>query len=165
MFDLQNIKLTAERNRKAVELKPSLGRGTDTARAWLSEDFRFDIDFDGVKISAELPQHYGGNGTGAGASAHALSTIICCTMVGYLIRFAERDIPISGLGREVQGDWDKSAANGYTGLRYIVTVESSAPEEDIRQAIEENDAGSFGLAVIKDPVKTHREVRITAPAG
>ena len=165
MFDLQNIRLATERNNKAVELKPSLAKGTDTARAQLSKDMRFDIDVNGIKISAEVPQQYGGNGTTPGSSAHALSSIICCTMVGYLIKFAEKNIPVSGLGIEVKGDWDKAIKYGYTGVRYLVTVDSNAPEVDIQQAIAESDASSFGLAVIQQPIETRREVRVTAAAG
>lgn len=165
MFDLQNIRLAAERNKKAVELKPALRRGTETARARLTEGMRFDIDVDGIKISADVPQKYGGNGQTPGSGAHALSSIICCTMVGYLIRFAERGIPISGLGIEVQGDWDKTISNGYTGVRYTVDVESSAPEEDVRRAIEDNNANSFGLAIIEQPIEAHCEVRVTKPAA
>ena len=165
MFDLQYIKLAGERNKKAVELKPSLNRGTETARARLTEDLRFDIDIDGIKISADVPQKYGGNGNTPGSSAHALSSIICCTMVGYLMKFAERNIPIEGIDVEVQADWDKDISNGYTGLRYTVSVESSAPEEDIRRAIEDNNETSFGLAIIQQPVDAHCEVRISKPAA
>ncbi len=165
MIDLQNIKLASERNKKAVELKPSLNRGTETARAQLTEGMRFDIDVDGVKVSADVPQKYGGKGETPGSGAHALSSIICCAMVGYLIRFAERGIPISGLGIEVKGDWDKTISNGYTSVRYQVDVESSAPEEDVRKAIEDNNRTSFGLAVIEQPIETRCEVRVTKPAA
>lgn len=165
MFDLQNIKLAAQRNKKAIELKPSLKRGTETARARLSEGLRFDIDVDGIKIPAEVPQKYGGNGKTAGSGAHALASIICCAMVGYLVRFAERDIPVSGLGIEVQADWDKDVTNGYADLRYTVEVESSAPEEDVRRAIADNNETSFGLAVMQNPIEAHCEVRVTNPAA
>ena len=161
MFDLNNIKHAAERNKKVLQLKPALARGSDTAKARLDKDMHFDIDVDGVKISAEVPRHYGGNGTGAGSSAHSLASLICCAMVCYLIKFAEKGIPLQGLEMEVKGDWDKKETNGYTGVRYIVNVESDAPEEEIQQAIEEAEAMSFGLAVLQQPVKTHRELRIT----
>lgn len=162
MFDLNSIKHAAERNRKAVQMKPALAKCTYTARAQLGKDLHFDIDVDGVKISAEVPQLYGGNGNGAGSSAHALASLICCSMVGYLIKFAEKDIPVRGLGMEVNGDLDNTKQYGYTGVRYVVNIDSDAPEEEIRQAIEEADAESFGLAVLQQPVKTRREVRITS---
>jgi hypothetical protein len=165
MINLENIKFAAERNRKAVELKPSLARGTEIARAQLREDMHFDIDVDGVKITAEVPMKYGGNGTTPGSSAHAISSLICCLLVGYLIEFAKRDIPISGLGIEVQADSDSAVKHEYTDVRYIVTVESDAPEEEIQRAIEDNDATSFGLAVFQQPVNARREVRVTAVAN
>jgi uncharacterized OsmC-like protein len=165
MFDLQNIKLATERSNKAVELKPSLARCTEIAKAQLGEDMRFDIDVDGVKIKADVPKKYGGNGTTPGPSAHALSSLIICALVGYLMKFAEKDIPITGIGMEVQADSDSAAKNEYTDVRYIVNVESDAPEEDIQRAIAESDSASFGLALFQRPVNTHREVRITAGAS
>ncbi len=160
MFDLNRIKLATERNKKAVQLKPALARGTNTAKAQLGKDLHFDIDVDGVKIAAEVPQAYGGNGTGPGSSAHALASLICCTMVGYLIKFAEQEIPVSGLAMQVEGDWDTTRQYGYTDVRYVIDVDSDAPADEIRQAIEAADAKSFGLAVFRQPVTTHRDVRV-----
>ena len=165
MFDLQNIKLAAERSKKAVELKPSLNRGTETAKARLTDDLRFDIDLGDYTISAAVPKKYGGNGDTPGAGAHALASIICCTMVGYLVRFAERGVSVSGLGIEVEADWDKAISNAYTGIRFKVEVESSAPEAVVRQAIEDNNATSFGLAIFEQPVEAHCEVHVTKPAA
>jgi uncharacterized OsmC-like protein len=162
MFDLQNIKCAAVRNKKAVELKPSLAQCTEIAKAQLGEDMRFDIDVDGIQIRADVPKKYGGNGTMPGPSAHALSSFIICLLVGYLVKFAEKDIPITGIGMEVQADSDSAVKREYTDVRYIVTVDSDAPEEDIQRAIEESDSASFGLALFQQPVNTHREVRITA---
>ena len=165
MIDLQNIKLATERSNKAVELKPSLTRCTEIAKAQLGENMCFDIDVDGVKIKADVPKIYGGTGTTPGPSAHALSSLINCTLVGYLMKFAEKDIPITGIGMEVQANSDSAVKYEYTDVRYIVNVGSDAPEEDIQRAIEESDSASFGLALFQRPVKTHREVRITAGAS
>ena len=162
MFDLQNIKLAWERSKKAVELKPSLSQSTHVAKAQLGEDMRFDIDVDGVKVSAAVPKAYGGNGTGPGSTAHALSSLICCVMVGYLIKFAERGITVSELTIEVQGDCDSNIKFGFTDLRYIINVKSDAPEDEIQRAVEDSDATSFGLAVLQQPIDAHRELRVTA---
>jgi uncharacterized OsmC-like protein len=78
------------------------------------------------------------------------------------VKFAEKDIPITGIGMEVQADYDSAVKREYTDVRYIVTVDRDAPEEDIQRAIEESDSASFGLALFQQPVNTHREVRITA---
>jgi len=164
MLDLQNIKLATERSKKAIELKPSLARCTEIAKTQLGENMRFDIDVDGVKIKADVPKKYGGNGMTPGPSAHALSSFIICLLVGYLMKFAEKDIPITGIGMEVQADSDSAVKREYTDVRYIVTVDSDAPEETIQRAIEESDSASFGLALFQRPVNTHREVRITAAA-
>jgi hypothetical protein len=92
MIDLENIKLATQRSKKAVELKPSLARCTEIAKAQLGENMRFDIDVDGVKIKAEVPKKKGGNGTMPGPSAHALSSFIICVLARYLMKFAEKDI-------------------------------------------------------------------------
>ena len=86
-------------------------------------------------------------------------------MVGYLIKFAEKNIPVSGLGIEVQGDWDKAIKYGYTGVRYLVTVDSltkpiklSNLQAIIKKLVldvpaEEKKAESFRLMLELDELK------------
>jgi uncharacterized OsmC-like protein len=165
MFDLQNMMLAKERVARAVKLRPSLAQTTEIAKARMDNDLRFDIDVDGCKVRAEVPVQYGGNGTAPGAGAYALSSLISCLAVGYLMRFAERDLPVSGLEIEVQADHDSALQSEYTDVRYIVTVESDAPEAEIISALDENDANSFGLAMFQRPVNTHREVHVRSTTG
>lgn len=160
MFDLQNMMLAKERMSEALKRRPSLAQTTQTAKSRMTNDLRFDIDVDGCKVVAEVPVHYGGNGKTPGSGAYALSSLISCLAVGYLMRFAERELPVSGLEIEVQADSDPAVAPEYTDVRYLVTVESDAPEADIISAMDANDSTSFGLAMFQRPVNTHREVNI-----
>ena len=70
----------------------------------------------------------------------------------------------------VQADWDgrgwfglADVSPGYTAMRYIVTVESSAPEAEIMAMLDELDRNGHLLSVARDAVPVTREVRLTAP--
>ncbi|NIR94985.1 MAG: hypothetical protein GWO08_15400, partial [Gammaproteobacteria bacterium] len=68
---------------------------------------------------------------------------------------------------EVQTDYDARGEYGvakvpvgYTGVRYIVSVESDAPAEVIRHLIDVADAHSSLLEVFAQPQEIRREVKI-----
>jgi hypothetical protein len=52
---------------------------------------------------------------------------------------------------------------GYLGMRYIVTVESSAPESDIVRMLDTADRHSSWRDDIARAVPISREVRVLAP--
>ena len=67
---------------------------------------------------------------------------------------AQRTIPVSSLEVEVQADYDDGAllgttkvAPGYSEVRYTVTIESNAPEEDVLKMINDADLHSPYLDV------------------
>ena len=162
MFDLSQIKATSTRNRKAVELRPSLARGTQIAKATMGENLRCDIDVDGVKVCVQMPEYCGGKGGTPGPGVHALSALLSCLTIGYVMKFAELDLPLSGVSVEAHADYD-SSNTPYSGIRYSVTIESEAPEEEIMRAIDEGDAHSYGLGIFRCPISMQRDVRITSP--
>jgi len=80
------------------------------------------------------------------------------------------NIPITNLEVEVQADYDDGAllgtsnvAPGYLEVRYTITIESDAPEEDILRMIEDADQHSPYLDVFSRGQKCKREVHIVSP--
>jgi uncharacterized OsmC-like protein len=84
---------------------------------------------------------------------------------------ARLGIPIASLEVEVQADFDargelgvsESVRPGYLAMRYIVTVESSAPSEDITRMLDAADRCSSWRDDIAHGVPLTREVRVLAP--
>ncbi|MGH7313224.1 MAG: OsmC family protein, partial [Candidatus Rokuibacteriota bacterium] len=71
------------------------------------------------------------------------------------------EVPIDGLDIDMEADidlrgllgHDKSVRNGFSDIRYTVTVKSSAPEDKIRRCKETIDRKSPVLDALTTPVK------------
>jgi hypothetical protein len=71
---------------------------------------------------------------------------------------------------EVQADYDDGAllgtstvAPGYTEVRYTITIESEAAEEDILKMIDDADQHSPYLDIFSNPQNCKRKVNIVSP--
>jgi hypothetical protein len=86
------------------------------------------------------------------------------------MRAAEMNIPVSGIEVEVQADYDDGALfgtthgvpPGYLEIRYVVTINSDAPEEMIMLLLDEADKHSPYLDVFSRAQTFKREVRIVS---
>jgi hypothetical protein len=79
-------------------------------------------------------------------------------------------VPIRALEVEVQADYDvrgelgvdDSVRPGYQRMRYVVTVESDAGDEDVLRLLDTADRYSSWLDDLSNPVPLEREVRIVS---
>lgn len=78
-------------------------------------------------------------------------------------------MPIEYLEVGVEADVDArgmygvaDTSPGYTGLRFRVTIQSPAPETEIRRVLDEADAHSPVLDDFRRPLSVEREVEILA---
>jgi len=81
---------------------------------------------------------------------------------------AKMGVPMAGLEVEIQADYDDGALfgvstipAGYSEVRYIVTVESNAPEADILRVLNEADRHDPYLDVFARAQPCRREVHIS----
>jgi hypothetical protein len=58
---------------------------------------------------------------------------------------------------------DDSLPPGWSALRYIVTVESDAPEADVLRVLDDADRYSSILDAFRRPLPVERDVRISSP--
>jgi hypothetical protein len=83
---------------------------------------------------------------------------------------ARMNVPLASLEIEIQADYDvrgelgvsSDVRPGYTAIRYIVTVGSSAPENEVMRMLDASDRCCSWLDNIAHPVDVRREVRILA---
>ena len=92
--------------------------------------------------------------------------------MGYVIWAANLGVPISGVEVEVQADMDvrgrydlADVPMGYEEIRFVVKVESDAPEADVMRVLDEADAHSPYFEVFTRPMRLRREVRIGVKQG
>lgn len=170
MSQMERIKLAVERTTKALTLKPSLGQSTGISKARIKNGLTCEIQEGNWKFLADMPASVGGNVEGPTPGVYGRAALGSCLAIGYMMAAARKDIPVSMLEVEVQADYDDGALfgttdvfPGYSAVRYIVTIESQAPEEDILKMLDEADQRSPYLDVFSRAQNCKREVHIASP--
>jgi uncharacterized OsmC-like protein len=163
------IRKAFERCVKALSLRPLMGWPTSVSRTRIRQGVKCEIEEGAWKLTADLPPRLGGSGSAPTPGVFGRAALGSCLAVGYMQHAAKLRVPIASVEVEVQADYDSQSlfgvgnAPGYREVRYTVTVESSAPAEDVHRVIDEGDAHSPYLRVLVHPQPCRRTVRIVAP--
>jgi uncharacterized OsmC-like protein len=163
------VRTAFERSAKALSLRPSLGRATGVSRTRIREGLTCEIEDGRWKLAADMPAQVGGDGSAPTPGVLGRAALGSCLAIGYMMHAAKLGVPIAALEVEVQADYDDGALlgvsespPGYLEVRYTVTVESSAPESDVRRVLDEGDAHSPYLDVFRRAQKCTRFVQIVS---
>ena len=164
------IKLAFERNAKAISLRPSVGQGTAITKVRLREDLTCDVEDGPWKFVVDMSPKSGGDGRGPDSGVYGRTALGSCLAMGYTLWGAKLGVAFSRLEVEVQADYDSggylgvsAGPPGYRQVRYIVTVESDAPEADVLNVLDQADAHSPYRDVFTRAQDVRREVRVAAP--
>jgi len=167
--NLDSIATSFERNRRAVSLRPTVGQGTAVTRVTLREDLACDIRDGAWELTAGMGSKSGGTGEGPDPGVLGRGALGSCLAVGYALWAAKAGLPLTSLEVEVRADYDvrgeyglDDVAPGYEQIRYVVTVESDAPEDEVRRVLDEADAYSPYLHLFRNPQDVRRDLRIRA---
>ena len=90
-----------------------------------------------------------------------LGALAGCLTSGIAANAALFDVPIEGLDIEMEADLDlrgllghdKSLRNGFSDIRYTVTIDSPAPEDKVRRCKETIDRKSPVLEALTTPIR------------
>ena len=107
------------------------------------------------------PAGLGGVDAAATAAETLLAALAGCITSGVAANAALFNVPIEALSVDLEGDidfrgvlgHDKSVRNGFTDIRYTVTIQSPAPEEQVRRCKETIDRKSPVADSLANPVK------------
>lgn len=164
----EQIRSTMERNARALELRPSIGRNTATTTVRLTEGLACEIEEGTWKLRADMSPKSGGAGSAPNPGILGRASLGSCLAIGYAMWAAWRGIELHEIAIEVQADFDTAAEYGLTeshpGYRQVrcnVRVRSNAPAEAVRAVLEEAGRCSSYLAVWTKPqdVRLHIEVK------
>lgn len=166
----EQIKETFERNAKAMSLRPSAGRGTATTRVTVRDGLTCDVEDGAWKLTVDMSQKSGGDGRAPDPGVYGRTALGACLAIGYQLWGAKLGVVFTSVKVEVQADYDSGGYHGvadvtpgYAQMRYIVSVESDAPEADIRKAIDEAEKHSPYLDNFTRAIDVRRELKIVAP--
>jgi uncharacterized OsmC-like protein len=171
MSETQKIKTAIQRTKKALTLKPALGIGTGISKVRITTGLACEIQEGDWKMNADMPAGAGGDGTAPTPGVYGRAALGSCLAIGYMMKAAELEIPISSLEVVVEADFDdgalfgtsaKDVPPGYLEIRYTVNIESDAPEERIMQLVEDGDARSPYLDIFTRAQKCIRKVNINS---
>ena len=169
MSEAEKIKLAVERTTKALSLKPTLGKGTGISKTRIKNGLTCEIQEGNWKFLADMPESVGGNAQGPTPGVYGRAALGSCLAIGYMMKAAEVNIPIAMLEVEVQADYDDGALfgtadvdPGYSQVRYIVTIESEAAEQDILKMLDDADLHSPYLDVFSRAQNCKREAHIVS---
>ena len=112
-------------------------------------------------VTMDAPAGLGGVDAAPTAAESLLAALAGCITSGIAANAALFNVPIDALSVELEADidfrgvlgHDKSVRNGFTDIRYTVTVQSSASEEQVRRCKETIDRKSPVADTLLNPVK------------
>jgi uncharacterized OsmC-like protein len=148
---MQTLKTVLERNQRALELRPALGRISTSTCVRLNEGLVCEVEEGPWRLRVDMSEKSGGQGTAPNPGIYGRAALGSCLAIGYRMLFARHDIAIRSLQVEVQADFDAryeygmlGRNPGYEQVRCLVAIESDAPTETVRTLIAEaNESSSF----------------------
>lgn len=160
------IKAALERNVKVLGARPRVGQGTARTTARLREGLDCEVTDGPWTMLVGMTEKYGGTGAHPNPGSYGRAALASCLTVGYAMWAARLDIPLDRLEVEVQADYDvrgelgvsAEVRPGYQAIRYIVTIESPAPEAEVLRLLDTGDRASSWLDDFANPVPVSREV-------
>jgi len=163
----QKIRDSYERTVKVLSLKPSLGMGTGISKARITAGLTCEITEGNCKFIADMPQSAGGNATAPTPGVYGRAALGSCLAIGYMMHASKMNILIDTLEVEIQADYNDGALfgtadmpPGYLEVRYTISIESDATEDEILQMLDEADRHSPYLDVFSRGQKCVRVVNI-----
>lgn len=167
MSDPKTIKKAFERNRKAVELRPEIGRKTVTTKVRLVEGTTCEVVHPEWTFKADIGKTEGGNDKGPGPGILQRGALGACLAIGYVQQAAVMEVPIEHIEVIVEAENDYSGRFGIEDrppgsqqLKYNVFIESPAGEDEIKKVIEEADRLSPVLDDFKRAIPVTKEITI-----
>lgn len=169
MADPKRIKEAFERNKRALELRPSIGKNTASTKIRVLSGTTCEIIASGKKLICDVGTDAGGNDAGPGPGILERGALGSCLAIGYATWAAHLEIPIDSIEVDIESDFDARGQfalgedpPGFKELRYKVSIESQAPENKIRELIEKADSHSPVLDDFRRPIPIKREININS---
>jgi uncharacterized OsmC-like protein len=178
MQDTEPIRVALERNVKAVTLRPGVGQGTARTTARLRPGLECEVTDGPFTLTVGMTEKYGGTNAGPNPGVLGRGALASCMVIDYALWAARMGLPLDALEVEVQADYDVRGElgvepeegegplrPGYREMRYVVTVESPAPEAALMEWLDQGDRTSPYLDMFANETPVKREVRIRRPEG
>jgi uncharacterized OsmC-like protein len=165
------IKTALDRNVRAITHRPSVGQGTAITKIRWRDGLTCDVEEGPWKLVVGMTDKYGGDNAGPNPGVYGRTALGACLAIGYVMWAARLGVPLRSLDVEIQADYDvrgelgidDAVRPGYLAMRYVVTIESEAPEAAVREMLDTAERHSSYLDDFANPIPVHRELRLVTP--
>jgi len=165
----ETIRAAWARMQAVFEKKPALAQGTGVMRAKLVEGLRCELREGDWRFAADMPPEAGGGGQHPTPGIYGRAALASCLAVGYAVWLARAGFSWRSIEVEVQADFDNrgmvGVANvypGYLHVRHTLYVDTDAPQDAVRRAVDEAQRASPYLHVFADAQPVTGEVVFAA---
>jgi len=162
----ERIREIFERNAQALALRPALGRGTATSRARIVNGLFCEVREGPWSAIVRQGREAGGDSALPNPGVLGRAALGSCLAISYSLWAAHLGVPVRALEVEVHTDYDSGglygigdARPGYTAVRWVVTIDSAAPRDQVERMLALADAHCPYVDVFANPQPTSREVR------
>jgi uncharacterized OsmC-like protein len=164
------IRAACERTASALTARPAVGQKTFVTRVRVRDGLTCTIEEDSWHLTADLPRQLGGQAAGPTPGTFGRAALGSCLAICYVLWAARLGVPLTNVAVEVHADADTrgllgigEVPAGYTDIRYVVSLTSPAPTEDIMRVLDTAEVHSPYLDVFKRPHALRRSVHIATP--
>jgi uncharacterized OsmC-like protein len=166
MDDVEAIRSAAERNARAVALRPSVGQGTAKTLVRLKPGLACEVVEGSWTFTVGMSAKSGGTDAGPNPGVLGRAALGSCLAIGYAMWAARLGVAIDALDVQVEADYDSrgelgvddAVPPGYTQVRYIVSISSPASAEEVRALVDTADKYSPYLDVFTRAHDVRREL-------
>ena len=171
MRDDARIRTCFEEKIEAARRDVNAGRGTATTRVSCRDGLACQVTDGRWTLHADVGEKSGGDGSAPDPGVLGRAALGTCLAIGYAMWAARRGVSLGDIDVEVRAAYDvrgeygvsDDVEPGYASVTYVVNVASDAPDADVRRVIDEADAHSPWLRIIRGPVDVRREVVLSRP--
>ncbi len=163
----QKIKNAIARNVKAMTLRPNIARGTAVTTARVIDGMTCEIAEGQWQFTADMHEKHGGDNAGPNPGVLGRGALASCLAICYAMWAARLNVPMRIHKVEVQADYDTRGEYAvapvpvtYSEVRFTVTLESPAAEEDILCVLNTAEAYSSYFIIFSKAMPLRREVKI-----
>ena len=166
-MDQLAIREIAERNVRLLAARPDRGHLSCATRARLVDGLRCEIEEGPWRFAADMPAKVGGDESAPTPGALGRGAQASCLTIGIASWAARLGVPIDAVEVEVEADFDArgelgigDVAPGYTEVRYVVSIESLAPRDELDRLLAIAERHSPYLDVFGRAIALRRALRV-----
>lgn len=163
------VREALERNTRALEHRPSLGKRTATTTVELTDGLACRATEGDWQLASDMSEKMGGTNTAPNPGTIGRTALGTCLATSLAMWAARMGVPFDAVSVDVIAEYDArgelgvsdEVPPGYTKVTFKVRVASTAPEAELRRLFDVAERHTSWLDLVRRPVDTAVEFTIT----